>query len=147
MNTFSERVLEVMSSARMEAQHLLQNYIGTEHILLGLLHQEGSAALDVMKEFGVESNTLRHEVLFLIDRPNRVLLRNIGLTLGARRTMELAVIENQRLGKRTIGTIPILLGLVLEGAGIAAGILENHGMTPEKLRLAVRQVLSRRDDS
>ncbi len=147
MDTFSTKALEILISARIEAQRLLQNYIGTEHILLGLLHQEGSAALDVIKGFGIEPSKLRDEVLFLIDRPNRVMLRDIGFTRGAVKTMELATVEAERLGKPTIGTIPILLGLVLERYGIAAAILENHGITTEKVRLAVRQVLSRRDDS
>ena len=147
MDKFSEKALEIMSSAREEAQRLLQNYIGTEHILLGLLRQEGSAALDVIKEFGVEPSKIRDEVLFLIDRPNRVMLRNIGLTRGAEKTMEFATVEAERLGKPTIGTVPILLGLVLERYGIAAAILENHGITLEKVRPVVRQVLSRRDDS
>ena len=90
---------------------------------------------------------LREEVLFPIDRPNRVLLREVGFTQVGRKTMELATIEAERLGKPTIGTIPILLGLVLERCGIAAAILENHGIALEKVRLAVLQVLSRRDDS
>ncbi len=147
MNVLSEKALEIMSSARTEAQQLLQSYIGSEHILLGLLYQEGSAALDVMEEFGIEPSKLRNEVLFIINRPDRIIIREPGFAPSGKKAMELAVAEAERLGKHTVGTIPILLGLVLERYGIAAAVLENHGITSEKVRLAVRQVLSRRDDS
>ncbi len=147
MDTFSEKALEVMSSARIEAQHLQQNYVGSEHILLGLLHQEGSAAMDVIKDFGVEPSKLRDEVLSIIDQPHRIAIRDLGFTPSGKKVMELVVVEARLLGKPTIGTIPILLGLVLERCGIAAAVLENHGITHEKIRLGVLQVLSWRDDS
>lgn len=147
MDILSKRVLEILSSARVEAQQLQQNYVGSEHILLGLLHQEGSAAIDVIKSFGVEPSKLRDDVLFIIDRPDRMSIRDLGFTFSATETMELAVVEVEHLGKSVIGTIPILLGLVLERFGIAAAILESYGITPVTVRLSVRQVLSQRDDS
>jgi len=147
VNTFSKKSLEIISTAREEAQQLLQNYIGGEHILLGLLHQKDSAAVDVIKSLGVEPDKLREAVLFIINRPNRIAVRDLGFAPSGRRTMEFAEAEAERLGKQTHGTIPILLGLVLDNSGIASAVLEEHGITIEKVRLGVRQVLNRRDDS
>ena len=147
MDTLSKKALEILSFARIEAQQLQQNYVGSEHILLGLLHQEGSAAIDVIKSLGVEPSKLRDDVLFIIDRPDRISIRDLGFTFSARKTMEFASVEAEHLGKSTIGTIPILLGLVLEQFGMVADVLESHDITPVKVRLGVLQVLSQRDDS
>ncbi len=147
MDTFSEKAIEVMDFARIEAQYLQQNYIGSEHILLGLLHQEGSAAVDVIKNFGVELSKVRDELLSIIDRPDRIVIQEFGLAPSSKKAIKLAAAETKRLGKPTIGTISILLGLVLAKDGIAAAVLENHGITPENVRLGALQVLSQRDDS
>jgi len=147
VDTFSEKAIEVMDFARIEAQYLQQNYIGSEHILLGLLHQEGSAAVDVIKNFGVELSKVRDELLSIIDRPDRIVIQEFGLAPSSKKAIKLAAAETKRLGKPTIGTISILLGLVLAKDGIAAAVLENHGITPENVRLGALQVLSQRDDS
>ena len=104
------------------------NYIGTEHILLGLVREGDGVAAKVLSNLGVELNKVRSAVEFIIGRGDRTVLGEIGLTPRAKKVIELAVDEARRLGHSYIGTEHLLLGLVREGEGIAAGVLESLGV-------------------
>src|SRR5262245_24851493 len=139
---FTERARKVLSLAQEEAQRFNHNYIGTEHLLLGLVREGDGVAAKVLSNLGVELNTVRSAVEFRIGRGDRIVLGDIGLTPRAKKVVELAVDEARRLNHHYIGTEHLLLGLVREGEGIAAGVLESLGVTLERVRSQTIQVLS-----
>ena len=138
---FTERAREALSLAQDEAKRFNHNYIGTEHILLGLLREgEGIAAL-VLTRMGVGLDAVRDEVERIIGRGDRMIVGDIGLTPRAKKVMELAVDEARRMRQSHVGTEHLLLGLVREGGGIAANVLKQFGVTLEVVRLRVVEVL------
>ena len=139
---FSERARRVLTLAQEEAQHLNHNYIGTEHILLGLVREEDGIAAKVLANLGVGLNKVRASVEFIIGRGEKTSAGETGLTPRARRVIELAIDEARYLGHNYIGTEHLLLGLLREGEGIAAGVLDSFGITLEKAREETNRVLS-----
>jgi ATP-dependent Clp protease ATP-binding subunit ClpA len=139
---FTERARKVLSLAQEEAQRFNHNYIGTEHLLLGLVREGDGVAAKVLSNLGVELNKVRSAVEFIIGRGDRIVLGDIGLTPRAKKVMELAVDEARRLNHRYIGTEHILLGLIREGEGIAAGVLRSLGLDLERVRAQTIQVLA-----
>jgi ATP-dependent Clp protease ATP-binding subunit ClpC len=133
-NKFTERARKVLSLAQEEAQRFKHNYIGTEHILLGLIREGEGVAAHVLRDLGVELQKVRSVVEFMIGRGDRIVLGEIGLTPRAKRVIELAVDEARRMNHSYIGTEHLLLGLLREGEGIAAEVLESLGVTLEKAR-------------
>jgi ATP-dependent Clp protease ATP-binding subunit ClpA len=138
---FSDAARRVLSRAQEEAQRFQHNYIGTEHLLLGLIRVEDGVAARVLYELGVELERVRHNVEFIIGRGDRIVLGEIGLTPRAKKVIELSVDESRRLGRHYIGTEHILLGLVREGQGIAAGVLESLGVNLDGVRQKTLEVL------
>ncbi len=139
---FTERARRVLTLAQEEALRFNHNYIGTEHLLLGLVREGEGVAAKVLANLGVELNKVRSAVEFIIGRGDRAVMGEIGLTPRAKKVIELAVDEARRLGHHYIGTEHLLLGLVREGEGIAAGVLESLGVSLEKLRAEVTRILS-----
>jgi len=139
---FSERARRVLTLAQEEAQHLKHNYIGTEHILLGLVREEEGVAAKVLANLGVGLNKVRASVEFIIGRGEKAGAGETGLSPRARRVIELAIDEARYLGHNYIGTEHLLLGLLREGEGIAAGVLDSFGITLERARAEVTRVLS-----
>ncbi len=139
---FTERARKVLTLAQEEATRFNHNYIGTEHLLLGLVREGEGVAAKVLANLGVELNRVRSAVEFIIGRGDRMIVGEIGLTPRAKKVIELAVDEARRLGHHYIGTEHLLLGLVREGEGIAAGVLESLGVNLEKVRTQTIQVLS-----
>ena len=139
---FTERARKVLSFAQEEAQRFQHNYIGTEHLLLGLVREGEGVAAKVLGNLGVELYQVRNAVEFIIGRGDRIVLGEIGLTPRAKKVIELAVDEARRLNHHYIGTEHLLLGLVREGEGIAAGVLESLGVNLEKVRTQTILVLS-----
>ncbi len=138
---FTERARKVLALAQEEAQRFNHNYIGTEHLLLGLVREGDGVAAKVLNNLGVELNKVRSAVEFIIGRGDRIVLGEIGLTPRSKKVIELAVDEARRLNHHYIGTEHLLLGLVREGEGIAAGVLESLGVNLEKVRSQSIQVL------
>ncbi|HEY7415233.1 MAG TPA: Clp protease N-terminal domain-containing protein [Ktedonobacteraceae bacterium] len=122
------------SYAQGEAQRFRHNYIGTEHALLGLIRVEDGVAARVLNALGIELGRIRSDVEFITGRGDRVVLGEVGVTPRMKKVIELSVDEAQRLGHRYIGTEHILLGLVREGEGIAAGVLQHLGVQLEQIR-------------
>src|SRR5438876_1353260 len=139
---FTERARKVLSLAQEEAQRFQHTYIGTEHLLLGLVREGEGVAAKVLNKLGVELEKVRSAVEFIIGRGDRIVVGEIGLTPRAKKVIELAVDEARRLNHHYIGTEHLLLGLVREGEGIAAGVLESLGVNLEKVRTQTIQVLS-----
>ena len=131
---FSERARRVLSLAQEEAQRFNHNYIGTEHILLGLVRETEGVAARVLSNLNVELVKVRAAVEFIIGRGERPTPGEIGLTPRAKKVIELAVDEARRLNHHYIGTEHLLIGLMREGEGVAAGVLESLGVSLEKVR-------------
>ena len=139
---FSERARKVLSLAQEEAQRFNHNYIGTEHILLGLVRETEGVAARVLHNLGVELTKVRSAVEFIIGKGEKSVPGEIGLTPRAKRVIELAVDEARRLNHSYIGTEHLLIGLLREGEGVAAGVLESLGVTLEKVRNETNRILS-----
>ena len=132
---FTERARKVLSFAQEEAHHLSHNYIGTEHLLLGLLDVPDGTAMQVLDTMGIEQGKVRNAVEFIINRGDRILTGGeIGLTPRAKKVLELAVDEARRMNLPCVGTEHLLLGLIREGEGIAAGVLESSGVVLAEAR-------------
>src|SRR5687767_10806495 len=139
---FTDRARKVLTLAQDEAQRFNHNYIGTEHLLLGLVREGEGVAARVLENMNVELAKVRTAVEFIIGRGDRPVVGEVGLTPRAKRVIELAIDEARRLGHNYIGTEHLLLGLVREGEGIAAGVLESLGVNLDKVRHQVIHVLS-----
>lgn len=131
---FTERARRVLSLAQEEAQRFQHNYIGTEHLLLGLVREDEGVAAKVLHDLGVDLQKVRSSVEDIIGRGDRTVLGEIGLTPRAKQVIELAVDEARRMNHHYIGTEHLLLGLIREGEGIAVGVLKSQGVTLEKVR-------------
>ncbi len=141
LDLFTKRARHVLTLAQEEAQRFQHNYIGTEHLLLGLVREEEGIAAQVLSNLGIEVDQVRHAVEAIIGRGERLVLGELGLTPRAKKVMELAMDEARRLNHRFIGTEHLLLGLIREGEGIAAGVLENLGLQLEQVRTETVRVL------
>ncbi len=141
---FSERARRVLSYAQEEAQRFEDNYIGTEHVLLGLVRETEGVAARVLINLGVELDKIKSAVEFIIERQEKGSSKEIGLTPTSKKVIELAVDEARRLGHHYIGTEHLLIGLMREGDGVAAGVLESLGINLDKLREETSRVLVQR---
>ena len=139
---FSERARRVLSLAQEEAQRFNHNYIGTEHILLGLVRETEGVAARVLSGLTVDLTKVRSAVEFIIGRGERPAQGEIGLTPRAKKVVELAVDEARRMNHTYIGTEHLLIGLLREGEGVAAGVLESLGVNLEKVRAETHRILS-----
>ncbi len=138
---FTKRARHVLTLAQEEARRFQHNYIGTEHLLLGLIREEEGVASQVLRNLGVEVDQVRQAIETIIGRGERIVLGEVGLTPRAKKVIEFAVDEARRLMHQLIGTEHILLGLLREGDGIAAGVLENFGLHLEQVRTETLRVL------
>src|SRR5215469_3155709 len=128
---FTARARKVLGLAQEEAQRFQHNYIGTEHLLLGLIREGEGVAAKVLSNLGVEINQVRSAVEFIIGRGVHIVLGEIGLTPRTEKVIDLAADEARHLAYDSIGTEHLLLGLVREGEGIAVGVLESLGVGQE----------------
>ena len=141
---FTERAKLTLSLAQDEAQKLSHGFIGTEHLLLGLVRDEERDALStkMLEYLDVQPEAVRREVLHIIGRGDRIVLGEIGMTARAKKVLELAVDEARRLNHHYIGTEHLLLGLIREGDGIAAGVLESLGVNLGRARRVLVEAVS-----
>ncbi|MEC8910272.1 MAG: ATP-dependent Clp protease ATP-binding subunit, partial [Chloroflexota bacterium] len=139
---FSERARRVLSLAQEDAQRFNHNYIGTEHILLGLVRETEGVAARVLSSLSVDLSKVRSAVEFIIGRGEKPAQGEIGLTPRAKKVVELAVDEARRMNHTYIGTEHLLIGLLREGEGVAAGVLESLGVTLDKVRAETHRILS-----
>ena len=139
---FTERARKVLSLSQEEAQRFNHNYIGTEHILLGLVREGEGVAAKVLANLGVDLEKVRSAVEYIIGRGEKSVGQDIGLTPRAKRVIELAVDEARRLNHNYIGTEHLLLGLLREEEGVAAGVLESLGVSLDKVRAETVRLLN-----
>ncbi|MDP6063696.1 MAG: ATP-dependent Clp protease ATP-binding subunit, partial [SAR202 cluster bacterium] len=139
---FSERARRVLSLANEEAQRFNHNYIGTEHILLGLVRETDGVAAKVLANLGVELDKVRSAVEFIIGRGEKTTSGEKGLTPRTKKVVELAVDEARRLNHNFIGTEHLLIGLLREGEGVAAGVLESLQVNLDKVRAETSRILT-----
>ena len=139
---FSERARRVLTLAQEEARQFNHSYIGTEHLLLGLVREEEGVAAKVLINLGTDLAKIRSAVEFTMGRGEKPSGSEIGLTPRAKRVIELAIDEARHLGHSYIGTEHLLLGLLREGGGVAVSILDSFGINVEQVRAEVVKVLS-----
>jgi excisionase family DNA binding protein len=131
---FTKRARNVLALAQEEAQRLRHNYIGTEHLLLGLVREGEGVAAKVLVSLGVELERVRSGVEFIIGRGDQPVSGEVGLTPRAKKVIKLSMDEARRLGHYYIGTEHLLLGLIREGEGIAVGVLESLDLNLQDVR-------------
>ncbi len=141
MERFTQRARRVLSLAQEEAERLQHNYIGTEHLLLGLIREEGGVAGRVLRELGLEQRRVEELVERMTRASTRTTTVQPELSPGTKRVLELAVDEARRMGHHYIGTEHLLLGLVRLTEGVAIDILKRLGISPEEVRRQTRRVL------
>ncbi len=139
---FTERARRVLILAQEEARGLNHNYIGTEHLLLGLVREREGVGAKVLGNLGVELSKVRSAAESIIGRGDRPVTDELGLTPRAKKVIELGVDEARRLGRNYIGTEHLLLGMIREGEGIGGGVLKSLGVSLEKARAEVVRILA-----
>jgi ATP-dependent Clp protease ATP-binding subunit ClpC len=139
---FSERARRVLTIAQEEARNLNHSYIGTEHILLGLVREEEGVAARVLINLGIGLSKVRSAVEFIIGRGEKPGTAETGLTPRAKKVIELAIDEARQMGHNYIGTEHLLLGLLREGEGVASSVLDSFGITLERARAETAHILT-----
>jgi ATP-dependent Clp protease ATP-binding subunit ClpC len=139
---FSERARRVLTIAQEEARNLNHSYIGTEHILLGLVREEEGVAARVLTNLGIGLSKVRSAVEFIIGRGEKPGSGETGLTPRAKKVIELAIDEARQMGHNYIGTEHLLLGLLREGEGVASSVLDSFGITLERARAETAHILT-----
>ncbi|MDQ1424703.1 MAG: hypothetical protein QOD72_2201 [Acidimicrobiaceae bacterium] len=140
---FTERARHAVVLAQEEARRLDHNYIGTEHLLLGLLGEGDAIAAQALRRLGVGLNDVRDDVIALIGHGDETPVGHIPFTPRAKKVLELSLREALQLGHNYIGTEHILLGLIREGEGVAAQVLIRRGAPLDRVRAAVVDQLGR----
>jgi ATP-dependent Clp protease ATP-binding subunit ClpC len=139
---FSERATKVLMLAQEEAERSHHSYIGTEHLLLALLREGDGLAAKVLNNLGVEIDTVRQTIESLLGRDKGLtVLQQIIPTSRVKKVIEISFEEARRMGHNYVGTEHLLLGLLREGEGIAAHILEDLGATTDKVRAEIERLL------
>ncbi len=141
LDRFTKRARRVLTTAGEEARRLNHQFIGTEHILLGLVSEDGGVAMRVLQELKITAGQVRSAVERTVGRGPHPVLKQPALTPRTKKVIELAVDEARRLGHHYIGTEHLLLGLVREGEGVAVDVLRHLNAPPERVREQVTRFL------
>jgi ATP-dependent Clp protease ATP-binding subunit ClpC len=139
---FTDRARRVVVLAQEEARMLSHNYIGTEHILLGLIHEGEGVAAKALESLDISLEAVRAQVEEIIGQGQQAPSGHIPFTPRAKKVLELSLREALQLGHSYIGTEHILLGLIREGEGVAAQVLQKLGADLNRVRQQVIQLLS-----
>lgn len=139
---FTQRARRVLSLAQEEAERLNHSYIGSEHVLIGLLREEGGVAGKVLRELGLDLNRVQAMVERLAGGPGtRTPFTKIELSPSTKRVLELAVEEARRMGQHYISTEHLLLGLARQNEGLAIDVLRKFGISADQIRRQTRRML------
>ena len=139
---FSDRARQAVVQAQQEARRLDHNYIGTEHLLLGLIREGDGVAAKALESLGISLDAVRQQVEEIIGRGQQTLSGHFPFTPRAKRVLELSLREALQLGHKYIGTEHILLGLIREGEGVAAQVLVRLGCDLNRVRQEVIRLLT-----
>lgn len=140
MERFTQRARRVLSLAHEEAERLHHNYIGTEHLLLGLIREEGGVGGQVLRELGLEPARVK-EIVERLTGVGRHKGGRIELAPGTEQVLQIAFDEARRMGHHYIGTEHLLLALVRQGEGVGLDVLRRLGISPEQIRRQTRRIL------
>ncbi|HXL02408.1 MAG TPA: ATP-dependent Clp protease ATP-binding subunit [Candidatus Atribacteria bacterium] len=143
---YTERARKVIILAQDEAVRLKHNHIGTEHLLLGLLREREGVAAKILDSFDITMDLVRAELENFVDQREYQSSREVAFTPRAKRVLELALDETRRLGHNYVGTEHILLGILREGEGVGAQILQRLGLDLETVRAKLYEILSENPD-
>jgi ATP-dependent Clp protease ATP-binding subunit ClpC len=146
MERFTQRARRVLSLAHQEAERMRHSYIGTEHLLLGLIREEGGVAGRVLRELGLEAERVQ-EIIERLTGPGQYRGGKLDLSPGTQQVLEFAVDEARRMGHHYIGTEHLLLGLVRLNEGVAMDVLRKLGVSAEQIRRQTRRVLQESSSS
>jgi ATP-dependent Clp protease ATP-binding subunit ClpC len=138
---FTQRARRVLSLAQEEAERLNHSYIGSEHVLIGLLREEGGVAGRVLRELGLEASRVQAMVERMSGMGTRTPFTKIELSPSTKRVLELAVEEARRMGQHYISTEHLLLGLARQNEGVAMDVLKKFGVSAEQIRRQTRRML------
>jgi ATP-dependent Clp protease ATP-binding subunit ClpC len=141
---FTDRARRAVVQAQEEARRLNHNYIGTEHILLGLIHERDGVAAQALESLGISLDVVRQQIEEIIGRGQQAPAEHIPFTPRSKKVLELSLREALQLGHNYIGTEHILLGLIREGDGVAAQVLVKLGGDLNRVRQQVIQLLQGR---
>jgi ATP-dependent Clp protease ATP-binding subunit ClpC len=141
MERFTQRARRVLSLAQEEAERMQHSYIGTEHLLLGLMREEGGVAGKVLREMGLRPAQVEQIVERMTSNNKRPGVTHMDLSPATKKVLELAVDEARRLGHHYIGTEHLLLGLVRTTDGLALDVLRELKISPDEIRRQTRRVL------
>jgi len=139
---FTERAKRVLTLAQEEAERSHHSYIGTEHLLLGLLREHDGLASKVLNDLGIEIGRVRQTIESVLGSNERVIIQQIMPTSRVKSVIEISFEESRRMGHNFVGTEHLLLGLLLEGEGIAAHVLEDLGVTVQAARREIELLLA-----
>src|SRR5438309_8807753 len=138
---FTERAKKVLTLAQEEAERSHHSYIGTEHLLLGLLREGEGLAAKVLANLGVEIGKVRQTIESVLGRNERIIIQQIIPTSRVKKVIEISFEEARRMGHNYVGTEHLLLGLLIEGEGIAAHVLDDLGANLETVRGEIDRLL------
>jgi hypothetical protein len=138
---FTERAKKVLTLAQEEAERSRHSYIGTEHLLLGILREKDGIGAQALANLGVDIDMVRRTVESVLGRNERIIIQQIIPTSRVKKVVEISFEEARRMGDNFVGTEHLLLGLIIEGEGIAAHVLIDLGATPEKVRAEIERLL------
>ena len=138
---FTERAKKVLTLAQEEAERSHHSYIGTEHLLLGLLREGEGLAAKVLNNLGVEISKVRATIESVLGRNERIIIQQIIPTSRVKKVIEISFEEAQRMGHNYVGTEHLLLGVLIEGEGIAAHVLIDLGVTEARARAEIQRLL------
>jgi ATP-dependent Clp protease ATP-binding subunit ClpC len=141
MERFTQRARRVLSLAQEEAERLQHSYIGTEHLLLGLMREDGGVAGRVLRDLGLDQRRVEDLVERMTRAGQKTGNARLDLSPGTKKVLELAVDEARRMGHHYIGTEHLLLGLVRQPDGVAIEVLKRLNVSPEEVRRQTRRVL------
>ena len=134
LQRFTQRARRVLTLAQEEAERLSHNYIGTEHLLLGMVKEENGIAGRVLRELGAKPDRVAEMVERMTGAGRRATTGKLDLTPRTKQVIEYAVDEARKLGHSYIGTEHLLLGLIRQGDGVAIDVLRQLGLTPDRIR-------------
>lgn len=139
---FTERAKKVLTLAQGEAQKANHSYIGTEHLLLGLVQVEEGVAAKALNNLRVGIDNIRPAIESVLGRNERIIIQQIIPTSRVKKVIEISFEEARRMGHNYVGTEHMLLGLLIEGEGVAAHVLNTLGATLDKVRFEISSVLA-----
>jgi len=137
---FTERAKRVLTLAQEEAERSHHSYIGTEHLLLGILRECEGTGAQVLTNLGVEIGRVRNAIESVLGRNERIVIQQIIPTSRVKKVIEISFEEARRMGENHVGTGHLLLGLLIEGEGIAAHVLEDLGTNLKRVRGEIERV-------